>query len=106
MRILNPEQDERVLTYGVGLTDVAKAVAASTDTKLRAGHYDVPGFLDKIQRYGPKCVAFNGKTAAGVVGEASPVAEARSWPDHLRYRWRSGVMCFRRVQVRTMTRDD
>ena len=77
-RILNPEQDERVLTYGVGLTDVAKAVAASTDTKLRAGHYDVPGFLDKIQRYGPKCVAFNGKTAAGVV------AKHLQWPkpDH------------------------
>ena len=68
-RILIPEQDERVLSYGVGLTDVAKAIAASTDTKLRAGHYDVPGFLAKIQRYRPKCVAFNGKTAAGVVAK-------------------------------------
>ena len=37
-RILIAEQDSRVLSYSVGLTDIAKGVAASTDTKLRAGH--------------------------------------------------------------------
>jgi TDG/mug DNA glycosylase family protein len=66
-RILIPEQDERVLSHGVGLTDIAKAVAASTDTKLRAGDYDVPAFLGKIESHQPGCVGFNGKTAAGVV---------------------------------------
>lgn len=35
--ILIPDQDERVLSYGIGLTDVAKAVAASTDSILRSG---------------------------------------------------------------------
>lgn len=77
-RILIPEQDERVLFYGVGLTDIAKAVAASTDTKLRARDFDVPGFLTKIERYRPGCVAFNGKTAAGLV--AKQLGEPK--PDH------------------------
>lgn len=77
-RILIPEQDERVLSYGVGLTDVAKAVAASTDSKLRAGDYDVPAFVAKIERYRPGCVAFNGKTAASVV--AKQLGQPK--PDH------------------------
>ncbi len=68
-RILIPEQDERVLSYGVGLTDVAKAVAASTDTMLRQSDYDVPGFLAKIERFIPGCITFNGKRAAGVVAK-------------------------------------
>jgi len=75
-RILIPEQDAQVLSYGFGLTDVAKTVAASTDSELRSGHYDVPALLDKIDRNKPLCVAFNGKTAAGVVakhlGEPKP----------------------------------
>lgn len=68
-RMLISEQDNRILSYSVGLTDVAKSVAASTDTKLKAGDYDVPAFLSKIERYKPACVAFNGKTAAGVVAK-------------------------------------
>jgi TDG/mug DNA glycosylase family protein len=68
-RILNPQQDSRVLIYGVGLTDIAKGVAASTDTKLARTAYNVPGFLEKIDRYKPAAVAFNGKTAAGVVAK-------------------------------------
>ncbi len=75
-RILRPERDSEVVSYGFGLTDIAKGVAASTDTKLRAKDYDVSGFLEKIERYRPACVAFNGKTAAGVVakylGEPKP----------------------------------
>lgn len=77
-RILIPEQDEHLLSHGIGLTDVAKAVAASTDTKLRAGDYDVVAFLAKIERYQPACVAFNGKTAAGKVAKYL----GHSKPDH------------------------
>lgn len=75
-RILSPEQDVRVLSYGIGLTDIAKTVAASTDAKLRADHYDVSAFIAKVRQFQPRCVAFNGKTAAGVVaryvGQSKP----------------------------------
>lgn len=68
-RILIPEQDARVLAYGVGLTDLVKARAASTDSELQSGHYDVPGFLAKIQEHRPLAIAFNGKTAASVTAK-------------------------------------
>lgn len=77
-RILNPDRDSRILEYGVGLTDVAKGVAASTDSKLSKTDFDVPGFVHKIEEFQPGCVAFNGKTAAGVV--AKYLGESK--PDH------------------------
>jgi TDG/mug DNA glycosylase family protein len=77
-RVLSPEQDDHVLSYGVGLTDIAKAVAASSDTNLRAGDLDIPGFLVKIERYEPTCVTFNGKGAAAKV--AAHLGHAK--PDH------------------------
>ena len=55
-----------MLEYGVGLTDLAKKVAASSDRGLRA-HYDVDRFVEKIERYQPLWVAFHGKEAAKVV---------------------------------------
>ena len=84
-RILIPDQDEGVLSYGVELTDVAKAVAASTDSKLRAGDYEVPAFLARIEGCQPGCVAFNGKTAAGVVA-VPPTGQAGSRTHGLRHR--------------------
>lgn len=77
-RILIPEQDDRVLSYGVGLTDIAKGVAASTDSKLRAGDFDIATFLKKIERYQPRCVAFNGKGTAGRVAKYA----GHQKPDH------------------------
>jgi G:T/U-mismatch repair DNA glycosylase len=53
----------------VGLTDLAKAVAASSDRDLEA-HYDVVGLVKKIQRYEPSWVAFHGKEATKVVSGA------------------------------------
>jgi hypothetical protein len=41
---LFPSTDHRVLEFGVGLTDLAKKVAASSDLGLKA-HYDVDGFV-------------------------------------------------------------
>jgi hypothetical protein len=58
-----------VLEFGVGLTDLAKKVAASSDRGLRA-HYDVGGFVAKIERYRPSWVALHGKEAAKEVSRA------------------------------------
>jgi TDG/mug DNA glycosylase family protein len=63
---LFPSTDHRVLEFGVGLTDLAKKVAASSDRDLRP-HYDVAGFVTKIERYEPSWVAFHGKEAAKIV---------------------------------------
>jgi TDG/mug DNA glycosylase family protein len=75
-RALRPEEDERVLSYGVGLTDLARAVAASTDAKLRACQFEVPAFLEKTEQYLLRAIAFNGRTAARIVathlGKAVP----------------------------------
>jgi double-stranded uracil-DNA glycosylase len=61
---LTSNQDAEVLKYGVGLTDLVPAKAASSDALLRAGHFDVQGFLEKIAHFAPKVVAFNGEKAA------------------------------------------
>jgi G:T/U-mismatch repair DNA glycosylase len=53
----------------VGLTDLVKTIAASSDRGLR-GHYDVDAFVSKIERYRPNWVAFHGKEAARAVSRA------------------------------------
>jgi len=63
---LFPSTDHRVLEFGVGLTDLAKKIAASSDHGLR-GHYDVDVFVSKVERYRPSWVAFHGKEAAKAV---------------------------------------
>jgi double-stranded uracil-DNA glycosylase len=63
---LFPSTDNRVLEFGVGLTDLAKKIAASNDRGL-ASHYDVEAFVAKIQCCRPKWVAFHGKEAAQAV---------------------------------------
>lgn len=60
----DPEQDAMVLDFGIGLTDVVKGRASSSDALLRASDYDVPGFTAKIESHKPFVVAFNGKQAA------------------------------------------
>jgi TDG/mug DNA glycosylase family protein len=66
---LFPSSDHRLLEYGVGLTDLAKRIASSSDHGLRR-HYDVEGFRRKIERYRPAWVAFHGKEAAKAVSQA------------------------------------
>jgi TDG/mug DNA glycosylase family protein len=63
---LFPSTDHRVLEFGVGLTDLAKKISASSDRGLKA-HYDADGFVAKIERYQPSWVAFHGKEAAKAV---------------------------------------
>jgi hypothetical protein len=76
--MLIPDQDSRVLDYGLGLTDIVKRRAASSDTKLRSGDYDVAGFIEKIEQFKPLAIAFNGKGAAKVVARHLGYAA----PDH------------------------
>ena len=63
-QVLVPEQDSWVLRFGVGLTDIAKHRAASSDALLRSADYEVAGFLAKIEAFAPGVIAFNGKEAA------------------------------------------
>jgi TDG/mug DNA glycosylase family protein len=61
---LVPESDASVFDLGVGLTDLVKLVASSSDSKLRKNDFDVPGFERKIAAHCPRWVAFHGKGAA------------------------------------------
>jgi len=66
---LSADQDSRVLEFGIGLTDLAKLVAASSDKGLRR-HYDIAGFVRKMEEFAPRVVAFHGKEAAQEVSRA------------------------------------
>jgi TDG/mug DNA glycosylase family protein len=59
---LTPDADKRILEFGIGLTDLVKGQAASSDTGLIG--YDIAGFEKKIRRFQPDWVVFHGKTAA------------------------------------------
>jgi TDG/mug DNA glycosylase family protein len=52
--LLDPSEDERVLQYGLGLTDLV----------YRDGVADLAGLQGKMRRYRPTAVAFVSKTAA------------------------------------------
>jgi TDG/mug DNA glycosylase family protein len=51
------------LTYGIGLTDIAKQTSGA-DTTLRAAHFDAAGLRKKIMMIAPWVLAFNGKRSA------------------------------------------
>src|SRR5665647_2788544 len=63
---LTPDDDARLPSLGIGLTDLVKSVAQSHDRGL-AEHYDVQGFNAKIAKYQPTVVAFTSKEAGSVV---------------------------------------
>ncbi len=60
---LRPEEFESLPEFGIGLADLAKHYSGS-DSGLRSGDYDLPGFLAKIEAMRPRVLAFNGKKAA------------------------------------------
>jgi TDG/mug DNA glycosylase family protein len=66
---LAPEQYPMLLDYGIGLTDVAKKTFGA-DSLLRLDHVDRT-FLEKITRYAPRFLAFNGKRAASLALKVS-----------------------------------
>jgi double-stranded uracil-DNA glycosylase len=61
---LNPQDDRRVLEYGIGMTDVVKRWSKSAN-ELRAADFrrDAPRLRRRLRRAAPRVVAFNGKTA-------------------------------------------
>jgi double-stranded uracil-DNA glycosylase len=61
---LRPEDDHRVLEFGLGLTDVVKRWSRSSSS-LRAIDYKkgTPRLLAKLRQVRPCAVAFNGKLA-------------------------------------------
>jgi TDG/mug DNA glycosylase family protein len=60
---LVPEEYGSITKYGLGLTDLAKAVAGSDDV-LSEEHFDRSGLRAKILRYRPRILAFTSKRAA------------------------------------------
>ncbi|HQZ85924.1 MAG TPA: mismatch-specific DNA-glycosylase [Actinomycetota bacterium] len=69
-RRLGPDDDQTLPGCGVGLTDLVKTRASSSDANLVRNDYDVSGLVAKITHVSPRIVAFNGLTAAGVAGRA------------------------------------
>jgi double-stranded uracil-DNA glycosylase len=65
-RLLQPEEFRLLPRWGIGLTDIAK-FAHGTDNNLRKADFDVQGFRDKMCKYRPRIIAFNGKKAARIV---------------------------------------
>jgi TDG/mug DNA glycosylase family protein len=64
---LSPDGSGHILAYRLGLTDLAKRRASSSDSELLREDFDVAAFIAKVERLTPRWVAFNGKTAAEVV---------------------------------------
>ena len=68
-----PEQYPSLLKFKIGLTDLVKG-RSGQDVQLSTGDFDVSGFREKIDKYAPKAVGFNGKKAAQLYF-ASPSVE-------------------------------
>src|ERR1700749_3616960 len=60
--VLKPEEYPELLNFKIGLTDLAK-FTSGMDKDLKKEDYDVRSFEEKILRYQPQFVCFNGKTA-------------------------------------------
>jgi len=65
-RRLNPSEYELLLNYDIGLTDVVKNQSGNDDV-LKKESFDVRGFINKMVKYEPDFVAFNGKKSASYV---------------------------------------
>lgn len=77
---LGPEDDVRINDFRIGLTDIVKARAESSDSRLEVKDFDVAGLVAKMEEYRPLAIAFNGALAAKVVARhldrSVPVAGA------------------------------
>jgi len=65
-RHLEPSEYESLLNYDIGLTDVVK-IQSGNDDVLKKESFDVKGFIDKMVKYKPDIVAFNGKKSASYI---------------------------------------
>lgn len=62
-RQLAPSEYERLLGFGIGLTDLCK-VRHGSDAEVGTEEFDVDGLREKIAAAEPAHLAFNGKNAA------------------------------------------
>lgn len=64
-RLLLPDEDSLLPNYGIGLTDLVKNTVSSNDSLLGKSDYKsgIETLTNKIRKYQPFCVCFNGKTA-------------------------------------------
>jgi G:T/U-mismatch repair DNA glycosylase len=72
--VLGPEDDVRINEFRIGLTDIVKARAESSDSRLEDEDFDIAGFIAKIEEHRPLVIAFNGGLAA------KTVARHQGWP--------------------------
>jgi len=63
--MLNSKDYQKLIEYGIGLTDLAKNKAGS-DNNISINAFDIKSFEKKIKYYSPKVVCFNGKKAAKI----------------------------------------
>lgn len=61
--------DRSLLEHGLGLTDLVPSKAASSDRLLTSRDFDIPNFIEKVERYRPKIIAFNGEMAAAKIAK-------------------------------------
>ena len=81
---LTAERDAVLLDHAIGITDLVKTRAASSDSVLEGDDYDVAGFLRRIEENRPTIVAFNGREPARRVarhlGQPVPAEGPVGWP--------------------------
>jgi TDG/mug DNA glycosylase family protein len=61
--LLSPSEYERLLSYGIGLTDLVKT-KAGMDRTLNKADFEIEIFRENIKQFSPKVLCFNGKHAA------------------------------------------
>jgi TDG/mug DNA glycosylase family protein len=80
---ITPERDAQLLDHAIGITDLVKTRAASSDSLLEASDYNVAGFLRRIEENRPRIVAFNGREGARQVarhlGQSVPAEGPLPW---------------------------
>ncbi len=78
-RLLTPEEDATLPTYGLGLTDLVKNLAQSHDRGLP---FDVATLVAKVEEYRPRCLAFTSKKGGQVAARSlgQPPAKLGSAP--------------------------
>jgi len=64
-RKLRPEEFKALPQYGIGLTDLVKG-KHGTDNKLKHSDFNIEELREKIIKFEPKVLAFNGKKASEV----------------------------------------
>jgi len=64
-RLLRTSEYLDLLSYGIGLTDIAKK-AAGVDAKFLHKDYDLESFTQKMAHFRPKIICFNGKASAAL----------------------------------------